>query len=98
MRSMHRPGTATAGTRPVPERAKIVVFINTSDNEGAELLSGLAAAIKAGNRKVRVLHADGNPETGNGFLEEKVTQANKPQDLLVVFWSIGKDMVSGFGE
>ena len=58
---------ATAEAWPVPERTKIIVFISTGDNEGTELLSGLAAAIAAGNRKVRVLRADGDSETRDGL-------------------------------
>lgn len=61
--------TARAETRPVPEQTKIIAFISTSDNQDTELLSGLAAAIAAGNRKVRVWRADNDAEAGDGLLE-----------------------------
>jgi|GEM_PF-5970876 len=63
---------ATAEAWPVPERTKIIAFISTGDNEGTELLSGLAAAIAAGDRKVMVLRATGDSEVGNGLLEEDI--------------------------
>jgi hypothetical protein len=49
-----------------PEKPRIVAFISSSDNRGTDLLSGVAAAIVAGDKQVRVLRIDGGDGENEG--------------------------------
>jgi cellulose biosynthesis protein BcsQ len=59
--------TATVESWLAPEKPKTIAFISSSDNTGTELLSGVAAAISARDKRVRVLCIDGNAEAGDGL-------------------------------
>jgi hypothetical protein len=56
----------------LPTTPKIIAFINSSDNLGKELMSGVAAAISAREKQVRELHIDGDSESGDGLAVENI--------------------------
>jgi hypothetical protein len=57
--------TATVESWPATVKPRVIAFIDSSDNIGAELLSGVAAAISSRDKRSRVLILDGDSGTGD---------------------------------
>ncbi len=75
--------TATLEPWLAPEKPRIVAFISSSDNRGTELLSGVAAAIAAGDKQATVLSIDGGDGENDGDIGRLQAMGDLADYLLV---------------